>query len=79
MRRKPKFLIFDVDPADLPSVAAREKMIEEYAQRYIDEMCEHETLDDYCEQVAMDLLDKSIKTELKARITRIRRTKLRIV
>lgn len=44
--KKDKFIIF---PFDMSQV------ISDYADRYLNGLCDHETLDDYCAQVAADL------------------------
>lgn len=57
--KKDKFIIF---PFDMSQV------ISEYADRYLNGLCDHETLEDFCEQVAADLRMKEARNWVRDEI-----------
>jgi hypothetical protein len=51
----------------------REGIIRKYAELYVEEMYEHETLNEFCEQAALDLGDDSVKDRVRAAIKQMER------
>lgn len=70
-------MIIELNPMSVPFIANREKVLDEYAQRFVDEMYQHETRRDYCEQVSLDLGDKRVTFELMGKIRRLERSQRR--
>lgn len=62
----------DINPMSVPYIADREKILDGYARRFVDSVDGFDTLNDYCQQASLDIGDKSIIPELKARIRRLR-------
>lgn len=56
-----RHLEFDIDVTPFNDTAA----IAEYARRYVEHAHVHETLKDYCKQVAADLQDRSAELRVK--------------
>jgi hypothetical protein len=69
-RRRPKFLEFDIDLDD----AAVRNAIEKYADRYVRDQSDHYDLDDYAEQVALDLRLPTAKRLVKEQIRQMEGT-----
>ena len=63
-RRRPKFLEFDIDLTDSMLL----KAIDTYADRFVREQHDHYDIDDYCEQVSLDLQLPTARRLVKERI-----------
>lgn len=65
----------DLDPMTVPSIAARERMLDEYARRFVESVEGFDTIKDYCKQASLDMGDKTFGMDLKARIRRLKKTR----
>lgn len=70
---RPKFYEFPINPMQIPAIRDRQRMITQYAERYLNHSHVHESLDEYCDQAAADLMDKTAKLDVKREIRRLRR------
>lgn len=67
------FITIDIEPMRVPAIKSRYLLVEWYAKRFIDDGHQHESLNDYAEQAALDMRDPSIKREVKAAVRAIKR------
>jgi hypothetical protein len=67
------FLDIHIDPMKVSQVKQRYQMVNWYAENFVNNACDHETLDEYAEQAAADLKDPRIKLEVKSAVRCIQR------
>jgi hypothetical protein len=72
----------ELNPMSVPFIKNREKILDDYARRYVERFEGIETVKDYCHQAGLDIGDKTIAVDLAVRIRRklaIGRTRLAVV
>ena len=55
----------------VPFVAERERILDEYARRYVERFDGIETVRDYCHQAGLDIGDKTVAVDLAVRIRKL--------
>ena len=65
----------ELRPMSVPFIRDRERILDEYAQRYAESFEGVETVRDYCEQAGLDIGDKTIAVDLAVKIRRRARSR----
>ena len=71
MRRMAWIELEELMPMSVPFIRDRERILDEYARRYVESFEGIETVRDYCYQAGLDIGDKTVAVDLAVRIRKL--------